>query len=82
MISDVITSFEPKQGIKAKAFNMVVPLLTMVFMMPINLAYTGWSKVESSDSFWNHVTQAIGNGSGSSSVLYAVILTYSALVTP
>ncbi|WKK66747.1 Na+/H+ antiporter NhaC family protein [Lutimonas zeaxanthinifaciens] len=73
MISDVITSYEPKKGIKAKSYNMVVPLLTMVIMMPVNLAYTGWSKVESSNSFWDHVTKAIGNGSGSSSVLYAVI---------
>lgn len=73
MISDTITSFEPKEGIKAKAFNMVVPLLTMVIMMPINLAYTGWGKVENYSSFGNHVSQAIGNGSGSSSVLYAVI---------
>jgi len=73
MISDVITSFAPKEGIKAKSFNMVIPLLTMVLMMPINLAYTGWSKVENADSFWSHVSQAIGNGSGSSSVLYAVI---------
>ena len=73
MISDVITSFEPKEGIPAKAYNMVIPLLTMVLMMPLNLAYTGWGKVETASSFWNHVSQAIGQGSGSSSVLYAVI---------
>ncbi len=73
MISDTITSFKPKEGIKAKAFNMVVPLLTMVFMMPINLVYTGWDKVENYTSFGDHVSQAIGNGSGSSSVLYAVL---------
>ena len=73
MISEVITSYPPKEGIKAKSYNMVIPLLTMVAMMPINLAYTGWSKVEKYSSFWDHVSQAIGNGSGSSSVLYAVI---------
>ena len=73
MISDVITSYKPKEGIPAKAYNMVIPLITMVAMMPINLAYTGWDKVEQSSSFWDHVSQAIGNGSGSSSVLYAVI---------
>ncbi len=73
MISDVITSYEPKEGIKARAFNMVIPLLTMVLMMPINLAYTGWSKVEGATSFANHLSQAIGKGSGSSSVLYSVI---------
>lgn len=73
MISDVITSFEPKEGVTAKAYNMVIPLLTMVIMMPVNLAYTGWDKIEESTSFWDHVSQAIGQGSGSSSVLYAVI---------
>jgi len=73
MISDEITSLKPKEGIKAKAFNMIIPLATMVFMMPINLAYTGWSKVEKFSSFSDHLSQAIGKGSGSSSVLYAVI---------
>ncbi len=73
LLSDTITSFEPKEGIKAKSFNMVIPLATMVLMMPVNLAYTGWSKVENYTSFSNHLSQAIGKGSGSSSVLYAVI---------
>jgi Na+/H+ antiporter NhaC len=73
MISEVITSYEAKEGIQARAYNMVVPLLTMVLMMPVNLAYTGWDKVESSASFADHVGQAIGKGSGSSSVLYAVL---------
>jgi len=73
MISESITSLKPKEGIKAKSFNMVIPLLTMVIMMPVNLAYTGWSSVEKFTSFGNHISQAIGKGSGSSSVLYAVL---------
>lgn len=73
MISETITSYKPKEGIKAKAYNMVIPLATMVIMMPINLAYTGWEKVESYNSFSDHLSQAIGNGSGSSSVLYSVL---------
>jgi len=73
MISDTITSFKPKEGIKAKSYNMVIPLLTMVLMMPVNLIYTGWSKVESYSSLADHISQAIGKGSGSSSVLYSVI---------
>ena len=40
MVSDAVTSFPPKEGIEAKAYNMIVPLLVMVFMMPINLIYT------------------------------------------
>ncbi|WP_457611385.1 Na+/H+ antiporter NhaC family protein [Lutibacter sp.] len=73
MLSDTITSYPPKEGIKAKAYNMVIPLATMVLMMPINLVYTGWNSVENASSFTNHISQAIGKGSGSSSVLYAVI---------
>ena len=73
MVSDAVTSFPPKEGIPAKAYNMIVPLLVMVCMMPINLMYTGWGAVKESTSFLNHASQAIGEGSGSSSVLYAVI---------
>jgi len=72
MLSDTVTSFKPKEGIKAKAYNMIIPLATMVFMMPINLAATGWNKVEVYQSFGDHLFQAIGQGSGSSAVLYAV----------
>ncbi|SDE91229.1 transporter, NhaC family [Cellulophaga baltica] len=73
MLSSEVTSLAPKEGIKARAYNMIVPLATMVFMMPINLVYTGWSAVENATSFSDHVFQAIGKGSGSSSVLYAVL---------
>lgn len=73
MISEVITSYEPKEGIPARAYNMIIPLLTMVAMMPVNLAFTGWEKVEKYHSFSDHFFQAIGKGSGSASVLYAVI---------
>jgi tetracycline resistance efflux pump len=73
MVSDAVTSFPPKEGIPAKAYNMIVPLLVMVCMMPINLMYTGWDAVKEASSFLNHASQAIGEGSGSSSVLYAVI---------
>lgn len=35
MLSSEVTSLAPKEGIKAKAYNMIIPLATMVFMMPI-----------------------------------------------
>lgn len=72
MVSDEVTSYPPKEGIPARAYNMIVPLIVMVVMMPVNLIFTGWSSVKMSTSFLNHVSQAIGEGSGSSSVLYAV----------
>lgn len=73
MVSDTVTSFPPKEGIPAKAFNMIIPLAIMVLMMPVFLVYTGWSQVEDYTSIGNHISQAIGQGSGSSSVLYAVV---------
>ena len=73
MVSDEVTSFPPKEGISAKAYNMIVPLLVMVLMMPINLIYTGWNNVKEYSSTLDHLQKAIGEGSGSSSVLYAVI---------
>lgn len=72
MVSEEITSCEMKEGIKPRAMNMIIPLLTMIFMMIISLVYTGWGEVEESSSFMNHLTQAMGMGSGSSAVLYAV----------
>lgn len=73
MLSSEVTSFESKEGIKARAYNMIVPLATMVVMMPFYLSYTGWDAVEDAISFGDHVFKAIGQGSGSSSVLYAVL---------
>lgn len=72
MVSDEITSCEMKEGIRPRAMNMIIPLLTMIFMMILSLVYTGWGEVEDSDSFLNHLGQAMGKGSGSSAVLYAV----------
>ncbi len=73
MLSSDVTSLAPKEGVPARAYNMIVPLAVMVFMMPINLVYTGWDKVEGATSFSNHMFKAVSEGSGSSSVLYAVL---------
>ncbi len=72
MVSEEITSCEMKDGVKPRAMNMIVPLLTMILMMIVSLAYTGWGEVEGSVSFMDHFTRAMGRGSGSSAVLYAV----------
>jgi tetracycline resistance efflux pump len=72
MVSDEITSFEMKEGIKPRALNMVVPLATMVVMMIVSLVYTGWGEVKEPTSFMNHIAQAMGRGSGSAAVLYSV----------
>ncbi len=72
MVSDEITSYEMKEGIRPRALNMVVPLATMVVMMVVSLVYTGWGEVEDPGPFLSHVARAMGRGSGSAAVLYAV----------
>lgn len=72
MISEEITSYEMKQGVTPRAVNMILPLATMVVMMVLSLALTGWKAVLEPTSFFDHLGKAMGRGSGSSSVLYAV----------
>ena len=52
--------------------NMIVPLLVMVVMMIVSLAGTGWKEAEDATNFLSHLGKAMGRGSGSSAVLYAV----------
>lgn len=77
MVADELTSVAPKEGISYKARNMVIPIATMVFMMPIMLIYTGWEAAITeipNAGFIEKISFAIGNGSGSTSVLVAVII--------
>ncbi len=72
MVSDEVTSCEMKEGITPRAMNMILPLLVMIVMMIVSLVYTGWPAVGSYQSFGDHLVKAVGQGSGSSAVLYAV----------
>ena len=74
MISDEIATLEAKTGVKLRAFNMIIPIATMVVMMPVMLVFTGWAAIENGSSmpFFSHALAAIGYGSGSVSVLYSV----------
>lgn len=77
MISDELTDVETVEGVKPRAYNMVLPILLMVLMMPIMLTVTGWEAAMEQmpeASFFKKVTYAIGQGSGSTSVLIAVIV--------
>ncbi len=76
MISDELTDVEIKEGVKPKAFNMIIPILIMVLMMPIMLSITGWSEAlteRPDEGFLGKAFFAIGQGSGSTSVLVAVL---------
>lgn len=76
MVADELTEVETAEGVTPRMYNMLVPILIMVFMMPVMLAYTGWEAAvtELSDASWSRqVFYAIGQGSGSTSVLVAVL---------
>ena len=76
MVSEELTEMKTKPGIRPRSINMLLPLLTMVFMMPIMLSFTGWSEAiqdRPDAGFLGTALYAIGQGSGSTSVLWAVI---------
>lgn len=84
MISTDVIALETKEGVHPKARNMLIPIATMVLMMPIGLVYSGWQNVANIDQLplWKAIFKALGQGSGSSAVLWAVLtaLTVSAIL--
>lgn len=84
MISTDVIALETKKGVRPKARNMLIPIATMVLMMPIGLVYSGWQNVANIDQLplWKAIFKALGQGSGSSAVLWAVLtaLTVSAIL--
>jgi Na+/H+ antiporter NhaC len=79
LISTDVVSLKKKDGVIARARNMVIPIGVMVGMMPLMLVYTGWSEVEniSQYAWYEQIFKAIGQGSGSTSVLYSVLTSIS-----
>jgi tetracycline resistance efflux pump len=74
VVDTEITVMEPVEGIKHKARNMLIPILTMVGMMPVLLIYTGWGKTETTNlEITGRLLSALSQGSGSAAVLYAVL---------
>jgi tetracycline resistance efflux pump len=75
MISTEVISLETKEGVRPRARNMIVPIFTMVFMMPVGLIYSGWNQTENIASLplSKAVITALGKGSGSTAVLWAVL---------
>lgn len=75
LISAEIISLAKKENVKAKAYNMVIPIAVMVGMMPLMLLYTGWSSAPDMEGhlFAEKIIMALGSGSGSTAVLYSVL---------
>ena len=77
MISDELTDVETAAGVKPRAYNMVLPIVLMVLLMPVMLSVTGWEGAMErmpEAPFFKKLTYAIGQGSGSTSVLIAVMV--------
>lgn len=75
MISKELTDVKPVTN-QFKAFNMMIPLIIMITMMPITLILDGWQKtteMTGNNSTIKKIFFALSNGSGSTSVLIAVI---------
>ncbi len=75
MISSEVIALEKKEGAPARARNMIIPIFTMVFMMPVGLTYSGWQQVQNIDTlpFGEALFEALSHGSGSTAVLWAVL---------
>jgi len=76
MISEELTDVSTKEGVRPRALNMVLPIAVMVLLMPLMLAVTGWeAAVEQrpEETGLDLFLFAIGQGSGSTSVLIAVL---------
>jgi len=68
MMADGTVTIDAKDGVPARALNMLIPLLTLIIAMPCFLIWTGWA------DGGGHIFTALQNGSGSQSVLYATTL--------
>lgn len=76
MLAEELTDVQPVEGVQPRAFNMVIPILIMVFLMPVMLAYTGWPAAAEQmpeEGWLRKLLFAIGQGSGSTAVLIAVL---------
>jgi len=81
MVSEELTQAQPEEGVKPEAFNMIIPIATMVLMMPVMLSITGWKsgtafvhQLHKEPTFFNNFIFSMVKGDGSKSVLVAVIV--------
>jgi Na+/H+ antiporter NhaC len=75
MTATELTETPPLPGVKRRASNMLLPIAAMVVLMPVFLGITGWEAALSEApqaGFWQTFLSALGQGSGSTSVLAAV----------
>lgn len=67
MMDDSVSMLTAKDGVPLKSRNMIIPVASMVLLMPTFLIYTGWGDAAGAGAW-----EALKKGDGSSAVLYAV----------
>ena len=77
MVSTEVTEVQTLEGVQPQASALILPLLTLIFTMPITLFYTGWPtqavQAEKHLNSWGKLfNYALSEGSGSMAVLTAV----------
>jgi len=77
MISSEVTALAPKEGVKPRKRNMLLPLATMVLMMPLGLYLTGRSAIRAANLSGETriemtLFNILGEGSGATAVFWAV----------
>ncbi|MEE4115361.1 MAG: Na+/H+ antiporter NhaC family protein [Marinilabiliaceae bacterium] len=80
-VSTEITFLEAMPGKAERAHNMIIPIAVMVLSMPFFLVMTGWKQADPADGFFVRISEAIGNSSGSASVLYSVLTSLLVTIT-
>ena len=74
-VSAEVTMMDPAPGVPLRFINMLLPLGIMILSLPLMLIISGWDSLPStSGSFAQNAARAIGLASGSSAVLYSVLL--------
>jgi len=73
MIDEEVLERPPTDRIPHRAYNMVVPIVAMVVMMPVGLWVTGRTALAENGVESAGVMELLAEGSGSTSVLWAVL---------
>lgn len=81
MINEEVLESPMVEGVKPRSRNMVIPIMTMIAAMPVILLYTGWNDIPPHQSWGGKILLALGQGSGSKSVLISVTLSIVVAMT-
>ena len=72
LVADEVTTMAPHPQASPQARRLILPIATMVLMMPLGLYITGVQAIRASGDESLSLMRILGEGSGSTSVLWAV----------